>query len=99
MIPKSPPWKSTKYLAFVRTLPCVVCDGAYGDSEPHHLIGHKRGAMGAKHSDFETFPLCHRHHRELHDCGYTHWEDWHGDQHWHILKTIKAALVAGILKA
>lgn len=40
-----------KYLAHIRTLPCVVCGGK---SVAHHLAG--------KENDYATVPLCVAHH-------------------------------------
>jgi len=54
-----------KYLKFVRSLPCCVCDNP--DSVPHHLIGYGYGGMGTKAPDYLAMPLCLRHHTG--DCG------------------------------
>ena len=51
------PVRSPKFLAYVRTLPCVFCDGA---AEPHHIFG-SFGSL--KTSDIFTVPLC----RKCHD--------------------------------
>lgn len=59
-------FRSKKYLAFVRGLPCSVlndpCDCA-GQVVPHHT---EAGGVGMKCSDAEVIPLCHRHH-DQHD--------------------------------
>ena len=61
---KSPPWRSEKYLAWVRTQPCLMCGGP---AEAHHIkgVGNFSGA-GVKASDILTMPLCHKHHDAMH---------------------------------
>jgi hypothetical protein len=58
--------KSPRHLALVHTLPCCVC-GAYL-VEAHHI---RVGTMGRKASDFDTIPLCARHHNEQHPDSYS----------------------------
>jgi len=56
----------SKYLDFVRTLPCSHCKHP-GPSDPHHLIGvDKMGKMGGKNHDITAMPLCNSCHREVH---------------------------------
>ncbi|WP_280568208.1 hypothetical protein [Chromohalobacter sp. 296-RDG] len=50
-------WRSPVYLAWVRSLPCCVCDGP-ADSA-HHLIGmYQIGGMGLKAPDSLCMPVC-----------------------------------------
>lgn len=66
MFPKLTPWRSSAYLTWVRTLPCVVCEGPASDA--HHLIGvgNLRG-MGTKTSDTLTMPVCRGCHTRIHN--------------------------------
>lgn len=57
-------FRSKKYLAFVRSLPCSILNdpcGCAGQVVPHHVDG---GGVGMKCSDALTIPLCHGHHME-----------------------------------
>ncbi len=54
------------YLAFVRTLPCIVCGKR--PSEPDH---HGPRGMSRKTDDYRVVPLCHQHHMERHN-GHLH---------------------------
>lgn len=57
MIPKQKRWRSPKYLAWVRTRPCVVCGGRANAA--HHLIGMwGLSGMGLRVSDALTMPVC-----------------------------------------
>lgn len=53
------PKRDSRYLAWIRTLPCVVCGSARG-IEASHTGPH---GLGQKSSDFSAIPLCYRHHR------------------------------------
>lgn len=72
--PRRGPLKDAKYLAFVRTIPCVVCilpwrieksgvsySNVQESSTESAHVG-ERG-LGQKCSDRETIPLCSAHHR------------------------------------
>ena len=61
------PSRSPQHLAFIRSLPCLVC-GSRRNVEAAHFPG-ARG-MGQKRSDFETGPLCRIHHAEQHRIGW-----------------------------
>jgi hypothetical protein len=50
------PERDWRYLAWIRTLPCVVCGGR---AEAHHTGPHGRGV---KASDYTAIPLCTEHH-------------------------------------
>lgn len=60
------PIRDPKRLAFIRSLPCVVCRRTRGIQAAH--VGTTRG-MGQKCSDAETLPLCDHDHREQHELG------------------------------
>ena len=50
------PYRSKKYLAFVRSHPCVVCGRK---AQAHHVRRHYWGAGTAiKPHDYVTIPLC-----------------------------------------
>ena len=53
------PKRDSRYLAWIRTLPCVVCGCARG-IEASHTGPH---GLGQKSSDLSAIPLCYRHHR------------------------------------
>jgi hypothetical protein len=53
------PKRDSRYLAWIRTLPCVVCGSTRG-IEASHTGPH---GLGQKSSDFSAIPLCYRHHR------------------------------------
>ena len=53
------PARNWRYLAWVRTLPCLVC-GARRGIEASHTGPH---GLGQKSSDTSAIPLCTRHHR------------------------------------
>jgi hypothetical protein len=55
----APPVRNPRYLAWIRTLPCVVC-GATRGIEASHTGPH---GLGQKSPDSSAIPLCARHHR------------------------------------
>lgn len=61
--PKQKIPRDKKYLAWVKTLPCIECQ-APGPSEPHHT---ETGGTGIKGSDYSAVPLCNKHHQEWHN--------------------------------
>ena len=62
-VPKPPkPARSERYLAFVRTKPCLIT-GRPGPSSAHH---HGPRGMGEKTDDYRTIPLCHEVHMAFH---------------------------------
>jgi hypothetical protein len=81
-------WRSPKYLAAVRELPCVAC-GTSGPNHAHHRTG---GGMGLKAPDHDAFSLCSLHHTAggygvaIH-AGEKEWEANFGSQDDHIKKT------------
>jgi hypothetical protein len=57
-------FRSKKYLAFVRSKPCLICGNI---AEAHHLTYVQPKARSLKAGDQHTVPLCHMHHMQLHD--------------------------------
>jgi hypothetical protein len=55
----SRPVRNWRYLAWIRTLPCLVC-GAKRGIEASHTGPH---GLGQKSADLSAIPLCTRHHR------------------------------------
>lgn len=55
--------RSKKYMAYIRTLPCLICGGL---AQAHHLQRAQPRAMSSKTGDQYCVPLCHKHHHELH---------------------------------
>jgi hypothetical protein len=53
------PPRNPHYLAWIRTLPCIVC-GSTGWIEASHTGPH---GLGQKSSDYSAIPLCGKHHR------------------------------------
>lgn len=94
--PKPLHWESEKYLAFVRSLPCVVTGRTEG-VVAHHLIGHGEGKMAGKAHDLFTMPLTAGEHRKFHDDP-KGWEARNGSQLLHIKNIIKKALDLGAIE-
>jgi hypothetical protein len=65
--PRRGPDRSPDYLAWMRTLPCIVCSRVSGGATvieaAHTNVLGPRG-IGQKSSDFSAIPLCAAHHRE-----------------------------------
>jgi hypothetical protein len=55
----APPGRNSRYLAWIRTLPCLVCGSRRG-IEASHTGPH---GLGQKSPDTSAIPLCARHHR------------------------------------
>lgn len=53
------PYRSSRYLAWIRTLPCIVCRSTR-NIEAAHTGPH---GMSQKAPDTSCIPLCHRHHQ------------------------------------
>ena len=54
-------WRSEKYLAYVRGLPCCRC-GLASPSDPHHIRKGADGGTGLKPSDSWALPVCQKCH-------------------------------------
>jgi len=65
--PRRGPDRSPEYLAWIRTLGCIVCARVSGGTTiieaAHTNVLGPRG-LGQKASDFSAIPLCAAHHRE-----------------------------------
>lgn len=57
------PPRSRAYLAWIRTLPCIICGETRG-IEASHTGPH---GLGQKSSDYSAVPLCVKHHRTGND--------------------------------
>jgi hypothetical protein len=57
------PWRDSRYLQWIRSLPCVVC-GTERSVEAAHTGPH---GLGQKSADSTAIPLCSRHHRTGND--------------------------------
>lgn len=71
------PARDKKYLAWIRTLECIVCNRL--EVEAHHTGPH---GMGQKASDYTCIPLCADHHTmgadAYHRIGRKRWEEMTG---------------------
>ena len=68
--PRRGPERSPEYLAWIRTLPCVVCLRVSGWAtvvEAAHTNALGPRGMSQKASDFSAIPLCSGHHRRTLD--------------------------------
>jgi hypothetical protein len=78
MTQRQPRIEDPTYLAYVRTLPCVVCNKA-GPSDAAHLrsaslwYGKRQTGLGEKPDDKWTLPLCRYHHTEQHSGNELSW--------------------------
>ena len=59
---KDLPERDEKYLAWIRTLPCLV-PGCNVEAQAHHQNKRKHGGKGTTASDYRAAPLCIFHHR------------------------------------
>ena len=65
--PRRGPERSPEYLAWIRTLECVVCSRVSGGAtliEAAHTNALGPKGLGQKTTDFSAIPLCSGHHRE-----------------------------------
>ena len=68
--PRRGPDRSPEYLAWIRTLPCLVCSRVSGGAtviEAAHTNALGPRGLGQKTTDFSAIPLCSGHHRENRD--------------------------------
>lgn len=77
---RSPRQHNEKHLAFIRTLPCLLCNNNIETEACHVRMADrsiaKPNGFGAKPDDRFTVPLCGTHHREQHQHGENAW--WTG---------------------
>lgn len=59
-------WRSPEYIAWIKTLPCVICHKPGVD--PHHVIGLHWGLSGGGLTAPDSFvmPACRKCHRQIH---------------------------------
>lgn len=80
---RQPREEDPAYLAYVRTLPCLICQRP-GPSDPAHLRTGARQyrkpstGMGEKPSDCWVLPLCRTHHDDQHRNNEVAWWARHG---------------------
>lgn len=72
-IPKPKRERDEAYLAWIRTLPCLVCGGTLS-VDAHHVREKGKGGTGTKPSDRRTVPLCREAHSSYHDIGRVRFE-------------------------
>jgi hypothetical protein len=89
---KDIPWRSAKYLAWVRKKPCSQCHKK--ESVVHHIIGTgSLSGTGRKAPDWATMPLCVECHAEMHRDNMFHSRQWEL-----MARTLGKAISDGILK-
>lgn len=71
---KQKPFRSQRYMRWVRTLPCSTCGTDQG-VQAHHIIGHGHGGKAIKAPDHLTMPLCAVCHTELHHYGHKRFDN------------------------
>ena len=74
MFPKNKRIRDKKYLGYVRSFPCCVCNIKDDTIAPHHIW------YRAKCPDYKTVPLCYNHHKGdkgVHD-GKETFHEYHG---------------------
>lgn len=59
--------QNRRFLDFVRSLPCLICQKTCGQA--HHLLRTGEHSMGKRSPDRYAVPLCWEHHDELHRLG------------------------------
>lgn len=88
---KQKSFRSKKYRDWVKTLPCVICEG--NSHEAHHIIGTGNlGGMGMKAPDTYVMPVCRMDHCLIHQDPTIAEEQWR----W-VAKTLARAVDEGIL--
>ena len=83
--------RNPKHLARVKALPCVICRKP-GPSDAHHVISGRYSQRKA--CDFDTIPLCKRHHQHGPDAIHENkaaWEQANGPD-WGFLPLVRAWL-------
>lgn len=71
---RRPRQKIDAHLAFIRTLPCIICGNEIETQAAHIRFSDARVAklnagVGAKADDYWTLPMCGAHHDEQHRTG------------------------------
>jgi hypothetical protein len=82
LMQRQPRVEEPAYLAYVRTLPCLICRRL--GSDPAHLraaapqYGKRQCGMGEKPDDCWALPLCRTHHDDQHRINEMRWWARHG---------------------
>lgn len=66
--------KDLKYRKFIESLPCMVpgcMECREGYVAAHHCRNLGGGGIGLKPSDFDAVPLCDKHHKSVHQKGWS----------------------------
>ena len=89
MLSKVKPFRSSKYLKWIRKQPCNVC---FNDSgcDAHHITGLNAG-MGTKNSDLTCISLCRECHTGLHNGSVQ------VDEFYYLARTIQTASDGGVV--
>lgn len=71
---RQPRQQNEKHLAYIRTMPCLVCGDATSTEAAHVrfsclAVGKRQCGIAEKPDDKFTVPLCNRHHAAQHDFG------------------------------
>ena len=95
MLPKRKPWRSRRYLDWVKSLPCCICN--FPADDPHHEQAEAQGGVGTRPSDERAIPMCRVHHdmRQHGKQGRRIWLWWETDPESVILATQSAWLARG----
>lgn len=87
---KRPRYENKKYLKWVKTQLCVVCDAPA--DEAHHAIALGLGGMGTKAPDWAVMPACRICHSGIHLQSHFKADQWR----W-IAKTLGKAIEEGVI--
>src|ERR1022692_4598326 len=91
--PRRGPDRSPEYLAWIRTLPCLVCSRVSGGAtviEAAHTNALGSRGVGQKTSDFSAIPLCSWHHRAGQNSYHRLGERWFAQAHQiHLLEVVQ----------
>jgi predicted HNH restriction endonuclease len=90
---KVKPFRSPKYIKWIKTLSCCNCEAVF-EIDPHHLTGvGLMGGAGTTAPDSMAMPLCRRCHTLIHD------RSENVDMQWEwIARTLNKAINEGIFK-
>ena len=87
---RSPVTKSAKYLKWIRTLPCCICNNPFQTEAAHIRSGSleygKEPCGMQERNDSWVTPLCNRHHREQHESNELEWWESKGQNPFELAK-------------
>lgn len=79
------------HLKYVAKESCMIAGCTNEVVQAHHLLRSGGKGMGTKSCDGEAVPLCHVHHRQLHDSGNEYdWFQNHGWDYYAVLMLCKS---------